>query len=1033
MSKRLGPKVYSIAAHRGFADALVAGLVPRYRHPDLGLAKVTLLLPSTRAQRIITEAFIRHAGEQGEKGLLMPRMAVIGDLDLDESLGPLLDPLGVSTIPRAVEPTQRWLTLAKIISEEMTNDGAHETPEGAVALRLARDMAATMDRLLVEEIEPKDLLGDAVLNIVGDLSDHWVRSLRVFAEVQTRWLSQLDEWGAVDAATRRNALFAFAEERWRKDPPQTPIIAAGVTSASPALARALRQVAQLPQGAVVLPDLDLNMDDEVWQELGAAGASQDGNDDPIAHSDAVSHPQYHLKLLLNRMSIAREEVQPWHRKGLAASAPERSKAVSAVFLPPKASRQWVDLPAEERRLSGVSIMHSANPEEEAQAIAVLVREALEEPGKRVAVITPDRGLARRVVQHLRRWNIEADDSAGRPLNETAAGRLLLLLAEVMGEGAAPVSLMALAMHPLVDGGNPEQFHRGQWLSMARILERDLRGPRPKEGLEALDAIVAKKAEGSPQYAAWWARYRECLSGLMAAPKLEDAPNTLDLAEIVQALVGAAEALSGEKVWARDDGRALARFVEDLLLHARSTKTKVACKDCAIILRDAMEQVAVRPPYGGHPRVAIYGLLEARMSRAEKIICGGLSEGIWPPKGSVDAVLAPAVLRALGVPGADFRIGLSAHDLAGAMGAPEVVLSYSARDEAGPVIPSRFVLRVKALLGDLGDDHEQTQAVEFARALAKPTDIPASYERPMMRPSQEQRKVGLAVTALDRLRGDPFQFYAASILRLRALDGLEVPPSPAWQGIVVHEILDRWHKARLRGEAADLPTIMDAVMEEENAHPLMRGLWQPRLERGLQWVESQVGDYEARRIMATEQKGHMLIDGVRVHGRADRIDRLEDGNLAIVDYKTGNAPSSAMVTKGFALQLGLLGLIARSGGFGEASGEPSAFEYWSLAKSKGSEHGFGYVKTPLKEGRKKELKPPEDFLASSEDYLRQAIGDWITGDEPFTAKFNPDYEGYTDYDQLMRLEEWLPRLAEINAELEAKASAQAASNDSEAPT
>ena len=43
------PQVYSIAAHRGFADALVAGLVPRYSDPEVGLARLTLLLPSTRA------------------------------------------------------------------------------------------------------------------------------------------------------------------------------------------------------------------------------------------------------------------------------------------------------------------------------------------------------------------------------------------------------------------------------------------------------------------------------------------------------------------------------------------------------------------------------------------------------------------------------------------------------------------------------------------------------------------------------------------------------------------------------------------------------------------------------------------------------------------------------------------------------------------------------------------------------------------------------------------------------------------------
>ena len=106
MAERPGPQVYSIAAHRGFADALVAGLIPRYAEPRFGLARLTLLLPSRRAVRTVTEAFVRASGG----GLLLPRMAVIGDLDLDETLGPLLDPIGAGTgIPPAADPTRRWL------------------------------------------------------------------------------------------------------------------------------------------------------------------------------------------------------------------------------------------------------------------------------------------------------------------------------------------------------------------------------------------------------------------------------------------------------------------------------------------------------------------------------------------------------------------------------------------------------------------------------------------------------------------------------------------------------------------------------------------------------------------------------------------------------------------------------------------------------------------------------------------------------------------------------------------------------------
>jgi ATP-dependent helicase/nuclease subunit B len=145
--------------------------------------------------------------------------------------------------------------------------------------------------------------------------------------------------------------------------------------------------------------------------------------------------------------------------------------------------------------------------------------------------------------------------------------------------------------------------------------------------------------------------------------------------------------------------------------------------------------------------------------------------------------------------------------------------------------------------------------------------------------------------------------------------------------------------------------------------------------------------------------------VRIHGSADRIDRLDGGRLAIVDYKTGRPPSGAMVEKGYALQLGVLGLIARAGGFEHIAGEPERFEYWSLAK-KGSD--FGFCEEPILEGRRKTGVPRGEFLSQAEHYLDDALAKWILGREPFVARLNPDYPGYADYDQLMRLDEWLAR-------------------------
>ena len=998
--RRDGPLVYSIAAHRGFADALVAGLVPRYREPGFGLARLTLLVPSSRAARTLSEAFIRHAGENGEGGLLMPRMIAVGDLDLDEKLGAALDPLGAADIPPAGDPVARWLTLDRLIAEERAAEGMEPLP-GRARLNLAREMARTMDRLLVEEKAPEDLWSESVLDQLGGLAVHWQNAIRLFARVNARWQAELAECGQVDAATRRNWLFDRAARRWKDTPPPHSVVAAGVTSASPALARLLRVIAGLPEGAVVLPDLDLAMDDAAWDELGRAGASDTPDGPVFGAEDALTHPQYHLKLLLNRMGVNRAEVQPWHRRGIAAAEPARSRAISSLFLPPQASRTWATLEAADRRLTGVRLMSSATIEEEAQAIALLARAALEQPEKRIAVVTADRGLARRLVQHCERWNIAADDSAGRPLALTPAGRLLGLLADIAAHGPDPANLVAAFGHPLVRGWDNEV--RRAWLSGLRAFDRELRGPSPAPGMEPL-----RKAADEAKVSEWWAEAEALITPLAGWPA------QIALADALTRLAAVAEAFARTAVWEREDGRALGTMIEELRGQAQAMGTHIEAADIAGVLRDAMDEVAVRPGYGGHPRVAIYGLLEARMARADLVICGGLNEGSWPQPPGADALLAPAILRALGVPGAEFRIGLAAHDLAGAMGAPEVVLSRSLRDAEGPTLPSRFLLRAMALLGnDLDTEHRETAIPALLPHLDRLRPAADEYPRPAPDPAPTLRDVVIRVTALDRLLGDPYQFYAQAILDLRRLDPLATDPfsDPALRGTLVHDILDQWHKAKAADPGLALAPFAAAHLAAARVHPLFRALWQPRLiavlERFEQWIAEDAA--EGRTVLASEIDGEMTFDGVKVKGRADRIDRLADGSLAIVDYKTGRVPTKREVEAGYALQLGLLGLIAQAGGFaskGVLASDASKFEYWSFGKKDGE---FGKREEPMKTGRATTGLLPEKFLPHHTDKLGEAIRRFIKGSEPFTARANPDYKGYTDFDQLMRLEEWFVHL------------------------
>jgi ATP-dependent helicase/nuclease subunit B len=471
---------------------------------------------------------------------------------------------------------------------------------------------------------------------------------------------------------------------------------------------------------------------------------------------------------------------------------------------------------------------------------------------------------------------------------------------------------------------------------------------------------------------------------------------VSLADFAGKLVGAADSLADDRAWRAADGRMAAELLADLEVSQAAAAITLSAEDAVPVLGDLLDQQRVRPPYGGHPRSSIWGLLEARLQQADLLVLGGLNEGVWPAAPAPDPWLAPRIRANLGLPGLEFRIGLSAHDFASALGAPQVLVTRARRNDRSPTVASRFWLRLEAMTGGITRD---TRLERLATALDDPGDVNPT-DRPQPAPAAELRPKRISVTSVDRLKADPFSFYAQAMLKLRTLDPIDADHSAKWKGTAVHEVLEHWLKEDDCSPEKLLPRAR-ALLHGEAIHPMLRALWAPRLIEAIRWIEEQVEEdrAEGRRPLKAEITGEAAIDGVTVHGKADRIDVLADGGLAIVDYKTGKAPAQKAVDAGFALQLGLLGLIARAAGFPEVRGDPETHEYWTLTKDRDR---FGKrVCADKKTGA-------EEFLAHAEANFRAAAAKWLTGKEPFTAKLNPAYAPYGDYDQLMRLEEWYGR-------------------------
>lgn len=960
------PNIWSIPPDRPFSDALVDGLLDAHGGDVQSLARGLILIPNSRAGVAIRDAFVRRSG----KGLLLPRLVTVGDLDLDENAGVALDPIDDDPIPPAVDPLVRQIHLARLIQRQDGSDAAE-------AMRLAAELGRTIDQLVVEERTTADLRSIDV----GDLQIHWTRSLTVLTSILDAWPRNLAAMGRIEMAERRNRQLDRLAKRWRARPPEGFVVAAGISTAAPAIARLLRVVATLPKGQVVLAGLDPLVSDADWEEIG-------GTDD---RPPVESHPQYHLRQLLDRMGIARAEVQPWPVRRQHPGG-TRARALSHAFALPATTRNWVDLPESEVRLRGVHALTAQTPADEAQAVALAIRKAIETPGRTVALVTPDRELARRVSALLLRWGIMADDSAGQPLTSTPAGSLILALATAGAEQFAPAALMALLKHPLVRAGED----RLQWLDGARALDLALRGPRPAPGLEGLDRFLEdgdeRQKPAREAVRGWWKAARELIAPIEAAGG--------SLAAMLETLRLVGTALAGEALWSGPEGRALGDLLARLEAEALNGPDVSEFGTVAAMLKPLLDSVAVRPAFGGHPRVFIWGLLEARLQSADLMILSGLNEGVWPRLAAPDPWLAPQIRRLLGLPGLERRIGLSGHDLASAMGAPSSLLTRAARDARSPTNASRFWLRIEAMTGGLKPPPLPFD--RLARAIDAPLAQPRREGRPAPRPPVEDRPRSIAVTDVDRLAADPFAFYAKALLGLRPLDPLDADPGGAWRGTMIHLVLDRWAKEEGWASGKLTPLMVEAL-EDARVHPLVRALWLPRFTEAAQWIEQQVSDGRAkgREPIASEIKGSTVHAGVAIRGTADRIDRLPDGRLAIIDYKTGGAPKTKQVAAGYAMQLGLIGLLAERDAFAGIGGTVEAFEYWSLSRDSRT-RTYGRISSPVT--GKSATIAAGDFVGRISQQFAEAAGRWLTGDAPFEAKRHPEY-ARNDYDHLMRLEEW----------------------------
>lgn len=953
------PRLRVVPASAPFLDVLADAMVAELWRKDdpFALADALVLAPNRRSVRGLMDAFAKRLGGAA----LLPTIRPLGDPQADDDAELWDDPL-IADLSPPIAKLHRRLLLASLIRRRDRLEHGVEDPSRALALadELARllDGAASVERVAWEKLPT---LVDRI-----DLARHWASSAAFLDIIVKHWPAFLADAERSDPAAHGAQLRRALAARWSEAQPKRPIVVAGSTGSQASTRELMRVVAQLPRGVVVFPGLDVDLDDEAWALVGD------------------QHPQFALKATLAALGIERDAVSPLageHSNGRA-----RRVLVREALAPAEKTADWLSRlesagGAEliSAGAKGLRLLEAATEDEEATAIALMVREALERDGASAAIVTPDAALARRVEAKLARWAIAPSVSHGERLAHSEAGRLLALLCELASDASEPVALAGLLKHPRVtlarDAG-----------ALTTLEHKALRGPRRHASLSALAALAElREFERARALIAATGRALDPLTALMSQAEVT-------LSGFAQALAETVTNCAGDAAWMGRDGDAASKLLHETIEHGAALGAIESYAAPRVFVR-LLEQTEAPPSLrGGDPRVAIWGLFEARLQRRDLMILAGLNEGVWPAAPGEDPFLSRAMRRELGLPSLDERIGLAAHDFAQLASCPDVVLTRALRQNGTPTLASRWLWRLKTMLQGAGAEIERADVyLDWARQLDAP-ERPRPVQPPQPRPPAHARLKRLSVTEVEKLIRDPYAVYARRILGLEYLKPIGAPAGPAERGTAIHAAIDRFGDGE---DAEALLALLDEELRAAGVSAERRAAERERLRVSAAALVAWFAERRAREpTVYREKRGVLQLGEVALSGVADRIE-IAPAYAAIMDYKTGEPPTDKQVASGLSPQLPLEAAMLARGGFdGVPAARAKELIYWRLGNADPTPRALELEQSAYESG--------EQALAS----LIGLLAHYAQEDKPFLSKPRVQFiKPYAEYDHLARRKEW----------------------------
>ncbi len=881
-----------------FIDALAHYLLTHYTsdHDPATLASVRVLLPNQRGITALKRALFQTNNQQA---LLLPAITTLGNLKPSDWLPP--DYPEISALPPAVNAMERQIWLAEWLLENTSLHHHFPSPP-----TIAQTLDYTESLLALRDDCRRANVSTAALHrlVSNDYAEHWQDTISIYTSAMAYLDQRLVKTGFIEPLTYESQVMHIISQYWLQYPPSTPIVAAGSTAADPTTALLLKTLLSLPQGRVILPGLDMDMPEQEWDTL------------------ETTHAQYTMKQFLIYLEQSRRQVHAINVEGQ-----ERDSFIHRTMSQHSASSYQPDRTNVPQSVDGLYLQEVDDDIAEVETVALLIRHQLEQGHYNILIVSDQDCFVRRLRDLLHDLGITINHSAGIPVEQHPAYRLMMLVAELLYRPYASVTLLSLLRHPMCFPDCSDQLQ-----DTIHLLDHRLRGWHAYRSVsDAIHAITTDATSIDD-------RVRTKLEWLATQC---DRSQSVTLQQMIDIHLETLRYVCGIMHESNQHkNEALACLMKQLEtwqehLHTHTTCPTHEYHNCVAQL---FRNVCLPVNEGSDSSIHIIGALESRLQKADVVIVPHMNEGHWPKPIHHELWLNNAMRRQLGLDFVQRRIGLAAHDLSMLLKAPQIHLVRARKEQGAPTQPSRFFQRLQLGLSMIGVSAAPCTPPHWLKQWRQ-SFIHYSPSQPVMQPHitplLDSRPTRLSATTIETLMDNPFAVYVSAICGLRMRDPYDENFNAQHFGSTLHRAMEK------AAEAYDPPQLerYQHSLQQHIIHSISthvpageRHFHCKRLERTMAtiMVEESRRATSIDRLSAEQQLERTFTTpqgDITLHARVDRLEERHDGSLWIIDYKTGTIPSAKDVWDGKRSQLLVAAITTIHPDIG-------GLEYWMLSGKHG---------------------------------------------------------------------------------------------------